>query len=352
MLRRLLLPLLSLCLGVTRCGGDSGVVGPVTNRCARNADCAEGVCDLAQQRCVATARPEVFFALAPAASTASVARFPTLTASRTLRSGDTLDLRFRGARTVYGTVRAPGAEGTPRRGGAGDGGVRARGHRGPGLAHSRGGGRGRQRRAGRRVRRAQLVRHPRRRDLRRGGAPELGVLRAPLRRASSAPSTCAATPSCSASTSRTRAPSPAGRAWCATASATPCPGSRCARWTPTATARCSPPSPTPTATPPTGSSAGTSHIDLAPGAPDTWALRVSSDASRGAWLNVEIPAGARAAMDPRDMRLELSSLAGLPADAAAAPANGAPCNDCVEVLASVEGRGGRERGPSAARRRR
>ena len=79
MLRRLLFPMLSLCLAVTRCGGDSGVVGPVTNRCVRNADCAEGVCDLTQQRCVSTARPEVFFALAPAVGMASVARVPTLT---------------------------------------------------------------------------------------------------------------------------------------------------------------------------------------------------------------------------------------------------------------------------------
>lgn len=83
---------------------------------------------------------------------------------------------------------------------------------------------------------------------------------------------------------------------------------------------------------------GTFAVDLAPGAPESWALRLSSDARAGAWLNVEIPASARAAMPPRDMRIELSSLAGLPVDPTAlAPENGAPCNDCVEVVATVEG---------------
>jgi len=87
-----------------------------------------------------------------------------------------------------------------------------------------------------------------------------------------------------------------------------------------------------------GLAPGSFDVDLAPGAPESWALRVSSDTRAGAWLNVEIPASARAAMAPRDLRIDLSSLAGLPVDTAAAPPeNGAPCNDCVEVLASVEG---------------
>jgi hypothetical protein len=339
MLRRLLLPLLSLCLGVTRCGGDSGVVGPVTNRCARNADCAEGVCDLAQQRCVSTARPEVFFALAPAASTASVARFPTLTASRTLRSGDTLDLRFRGARTVYGTVRAPGAEGTrdvvvpatiefvpagteglvsPIRAvaGAGENGARADEFGAHNWSATLADGtydvvvrpsstfyarlpprfeRAFDVRSDALVQRFDIT-YPRTftrwsgvvRDRLGNAVPGLSVRAVDPDRDGALLSTVASTDGDAAN----------------------------------------------------GVERGHFHIDLAPGAPDTWALRVSSDASRGAWLNVEIPAGARAAMDPRDMRLELSSLAGLPADAAAAPANGAPCNDCVEVIASVEGEGG------------
>ncbi len=337
MLRRLLFPMLSLCLAVTRCGGDSGVVGPVTNRCVRNADCAEGVCDLAQQRCVSTARPEVFFALAPAVGTASVARVPTLTSARTLRSGDTLDLRFRGARTVYGSVRAPGPAGMP------DVVVPATVEFVPagteGLVSpiravaSAGFNTARADEFGAHNWSATLAdgtydvvvrpssafygrlppRFERAFDVRSDALVQRfdiayprtftrwsGVVRDRLGNAVPGLSVRAVDPDRDGALLSTVANTDGD--------------------------------------PANGVERGHFHIDLAPGAPDTWALRVSSDASRGAWLNVEIPAGARAAMDPRDMRLELSSLAGLPA--AAAPANGAPCNDCVEVIASVEGAGG------------
>jgi len=82
-------------------GGDAG---PTTNTCTRNAECAEGVCDLARRRCIAMARAEVFFAVAPSGGQGSAEAFPTLTAPQTIRSGEVVDLALRGARTVFGAV--------------------------------------------------------------------------------------------------------------------------------------------------------------------------------------------------------------------------------------------------------
>lgn len=342
MLRRLLSTLAPIALAAlaSRCANDSGVVGSVTNRCARDADCADGVCDLALRRCVATARPEVFFALAPARGAASMDRFPTLTPSRALRSGDAVNLRFRGARTLYGTVVAPAADGAGapelvpatvefvpsgaagvvspiqavgtsslRAITTGEGGsyswtaTVADGLydvivRPPSSLAARIPPRFEQ---GFDVRSDALVQrfdiaYPRTfsrwsgvvRDRTGAAVPGLTVRGVDVARDAMLVSTVARTDG-----DATRGLAP-----------------------------------------------GSFAVDLAPGAPESWALRVSSDAGAGGWLTVELPAAARAAMDPQALRVELSSLAGLPVDPTAAPpSNGAPCNDCVEVLATVEGGG-------------
>lgn len=321
------------------CSGESGVVGAVMNRCARDADCAEGVCDVARRRCVATARPEVFFALAPAAGTASTSRFPTLTPSRTLRTGDSVDLRFRGARTVFGTVRVPAAEG--------DGEVvpatvefvpaEAEGVVTPIRA----------------VASAALRSQ--------GGTDEIGAHNWIATVADGAydvlvrPST----------SHQSRLPPLFERGFDVLSDALVqrfdiAYPRTFSRWTGQVRDRLgnSVPGLTVRAVDldrdgmlvstvastdgdaENGIAPGEFRVDLSPGVSSTWALRVSSDSSRGSWLNVELPESARAALDPRDLRIELSSLAGLATDPMNPPPNGAPCNDCVEVIASVEGAGG------------
>lgn len=342
MLQRLapILLLLGLAAPSLRCANDSGIVGAVMNRCARNADCAEGVCDTALQRCVATARPEVFFALAPAAGGATAARFPTLTPPRTLRSGDVIDLRFRGARTLYGTVRAPTDDGDATE-----------------------------------VIPATVEFVP------SGAAGVVSPIQAvgasalrPTLMGESGPYSWTATLTDGlydvvvrpASNLAARIPPRFERGFDVRSDAlvqrfdiayprtfsrwSGVVRDRMGRPVTGLTVRAIDPAHdamlVSTVSGTDGDVArevepGSFAVDLAPGAPDNWALRVSSDTRAGAWLNVEIPASARAAMPPRDMRIELSSLAGLPVDPSAAPPeNGAPCNDCVEVLATVEGADG------------
>ncbi len=61
------------------CLGDQAVVGDggqrPTNSCTRDGDCTEGVCDTARRRCVAVARAEVFFSVAPSGGAARPTRF-------------------------------------------------------------------------------------------------------------------------------------------------------------------------------------------------------------------------------------------------------------------------------------
>ncbi len=91
---------------------DPGGVAPgAVNRCQTSADCAEGVCDTVLHQCVATARTAVFFVATPTAGISSTA-FPTVTPVQTLRSGDTVDLDIRAPHTVYGEVLAA-APGVP-----------------------------------------------------------------------------------------------------------------------------------------------------------------------------------------------------------------------------------------------
>jgi len=106
---------LALWLLLGACGGEVPVVGPVgLNRCAADADCREGTCDPASRRCVASARTEVFFRIVPPASRQGPRDLiATVTAPRALRSGETLDLTLRQAHVVYGTVTAPLADDPP-----------------------------------------------------------------------------------------------------------------------------------------------------------------------------------------------------------------------------------------------
>lgn len=338
-LRGVLASLLAAAIGASGCADDSGVVGAVMNRCARTADCAEGVCDLTQNRCVATARPEVFFALAPQAGTASASRFPTLTPSRSLRSGDAVDLRFRGARTVFGTVRAPAAEG--------DGGelVAATVEFVPSGSEGV-------------VSAIRAVASP---ALRTAAPVDIGMHNWSAVLADGVYDVVV-TPSTSL---QSRLPPLFERAFDVLSDAlvqrfdiayprsfsryTGQVRDRLGQPVTGLTVRAVDPDrdgmlvSTISNTDGDGTEAappGRFDIALSPGAPEGWALRVSSDAGAGSWLNVELPASARASADSRDLGIELSSLAGLPSNPQLPPENGAPCNDCVEVLASVEGAGG------------
>ena len=104
--------LLTALLALGACDVQAPVVGPMgVNRCTSDAQCLDGVCDLATHRCVADARTEVFFRIVPPSSRGGNA-IATLTAPRTIHAGQSVDLTLRAWRTVYGTVVAP-REGDP-----------------------------------------------------------------------------------------------------------------------------------------------------------------------------------------------------------------------------------------------
>ncbi len=99
---------LLLALGLAACGDGGGVVGSrALNRCDTDDACREGVCDLTSHRCVAVARTEVFFRVVPPETVAGLSdALPTLTPPRSLRTGAVVDLALRTRRTVYGIVAA------------------------------------------------------------------------------------------------------------------------------------------------------------------------------------------------------------------------------------------------------
>ncbi|MFO0648166.1 MAG: carboxypeptidase-like regulatory domain-containing protein [Polyangiales bacterium] len=98
---------LALLAALSSCAGDRSIVGPATvNHCGADSECREGVCDLTRHRCVAVARTEVFFRVVPPESAGQGAGLPTLTPPRSLRTGEVVDLSFRARRTVYGVVAA------------------------------------------------------------------------------------------------------------------------------------------------------------------------------------------------------------------------------------------------------
>ncbi len=98
---------LGIALAFASCVEDRALVGaPTVNRCQADGECREGVCDLAHHRCVAVARTEVFFRVLPPESAGAGDALPTLTPPRSIRTGEVVDLALRQRRTVYGTVAA------------------------------------------------------------------------------------------------------------------------------------------------------------------------------------------------------------------------------------------------------
>lgn len=102
------LALASLCAAAVGCLDDNpSLVGPPQNQCTTDRDCATGRCDAAQHRCLASARSEVFFSIAPTSGRGSASGVTTLTQPMTIRSGETVDVALRAPRTVYGVVTVP-----------------------------------------------------------------------------------------------------------------------------------------------------------------------------------------------------------------------------------------------------
>lgn len=90
------------------CLGDTSLVGPgVQNECSTDRDCAGSRCDTAQHRCLANTRSEVFFSIAPASGRGSATGIPTLTQPMTIRSGETVNVALRAPHSVYGVVTVP-----------------------------------------------------------------------------------------------------------------------------------------------------------------------------------------------------------------------------------------------------
>jgi hypothetical protein len=95
---------------VSSCVDSGPVVGSGgSNHCTRNEDCREGVCEVARRRCVSNQRTEVFFVVSPHAEQSRdlIASFMPL---RAVSTGEALDLTLRQRRTLYGSVLAPVAD--------------------------------------------------------------------------------------------------------------------------------------------------------------------------------------------------------------------------------------------------
>ncbi len=339
------------------CLGDQSVVGGdagrTTNTCTRDAECAEGVCDTVRLRCVARARAEVFFSVAPAGGMASAEAFPTLTAPQTIRSGEEVNLTLRGARTVYGavTVTAPGAR-------PGDGGSSESRRYVPSTV--------------------EFV------------AAGLDDVVAPTRAVASPTPLTALTADTSPYTFSALLPDgqfdvvvrPSSelmgllpplfqRGFEVRSDATfqrfdiafP---QRFSRWSGELRDRMGNPltgltvravdlsrgamvvSTVAVTQGRGGSVPGSFDLDLAPGGPTDWALRITSSPGARSWLTVDIPRADLERIDPtgRALRVELASDLGLPYIDGMRPSGGgptpsgseAPCVGCVEVRGSVEGR--------------
>lgn len=103
---RALLLLALAALGPACLVDGSPVVGGRIEACSADADCDPGAtCDRATRRCVSRARTELFFAITPAAASASA--YPTLTRPRTVAVDERVDLTLRAPRTVFGAVTVP-----------------------------------------------------------------------------------------------------------------------------------------------------------------------------------------------------------------------------------------------------
>ncbi len=99
--------LLGVLLAPSACIDGDPVVGGPAERCAVDRDCPGATCDRVSLRCVSRARAEVFFAVTPATGRVSADAYPTLTRPRSILADESVDLRLRAPRTVYGAVTVP-----------------------------------------------------------------------------------------------------------------------------------------------------------------------------------------------------------------------------------------------------
>lgn len=319
----------------------SPVVGGRVESCASNADCSGGAtCDTATRRCVSRARTEVFFSVAP--SSASANAYPTLVRPRSISADEQVDLALRSPRVVYGSVTVPAESGeTPR------------------------------------YIPATLEFTPT--DLAGVSVPVQAVAGADPERLAATnrdPSTWMATLTeglfdvVVRPTSNLAALVPPRfergfevRAGSVTQRFDLAYPTSYARWEGVLegdlgqriagfTARAVDPAAgnrvlstvSSTAGDGTEGSTGRFSCAMAPGAPDAWTLRLSSDDGAGAGVVIDIPRAALAAAAPsgRDLRVSLADVTGLTHAAAAhttvpgAPPPNGPCVGCVDVRASVE----------------
>ncbi len=93
------------------CLGDTVVAQTGAAACRNDADCPGATCDASTRRCVSTARAEVFFAVSPAAGRANAYAYPTLTRPRTIAADESVDLALGAPRAVFGVVTAPDPQG-------------------------------------------------------------------------------------------------------------------------------------------------------------------------------------------------------------------------------------------------
>lgn len=331
-------------LSTIGCLSDQSPVvgGTPANRCNRNSDCPDGTCDLSQHRCVSVTSVEVFFSATPPSGVGSARGVATVTRPREVHSGDRIDLALSAPRTVYGLVTVPSSD-----------------MNSSGRAIS-----------------ATLEFSP----------SGTGGITAPVRALSSSDSFQTINDMPAAWSARlTEGLYDVVVRPAAELSAVVPPRfeqgfevrhqgifqrfivaypADYTRWEGTVVDRAGRPltgftvravdpardntpvsTVTHTALPTDNSPVGSFAIDLAPGAPDAWVLRFTSDTSSQGWLTVDLPHSALSRMSPsgRGLRIELPSDTGLPylegLRPSGLPAPTGPltaCVGCVDVRGSVE----------------
>lgn len=345
-----------LLLGGLGCSDSSVVGGHVnpTNSCRSDRDCAEGVCNLEQMRCVVAARAEVFFSVTPAATGLRADAFPTLTAPQTIRSGDEVDLALSTARTVYGAITLSSDATTP------DGGE-ARAYV-PAAVEFVPSGLGDVVRPTRAVAADTAVQNSQN-DNRpftfqallpdgafdivvrpvselAGRLPPLFQQAYDLRTNASAQRFDIAYPARFARWSGVVRDRQGNALQGLVVRAVDL--NRDARVVSTVVTTAA------SSSDPDAPVGGSFNLDFAPGAPEEWVLRITAETSASSWLTIDIPRAALSRNDPtgRNLRIELPSDLGLPYLNGMRPSGGTvpmgtsvpACVGCVDVRASVEGR--------------
>lgn len=335
--------LLGLLFAPAACLDGSPVVGREAERCASDRDCPGATCDLATHRCVSRARAEVFFAVTPATGRVSADAYPTLTRPRSILADESVDLALRAPRVVYGVVTVPAdpdatgryipatLEFTP----SDLAGVSPPVQAVAGTTATPNLTRDRDSftwsatlteglfdvlvRPASTLAATVPPRFERGFEVRGGAVMQRFDIAYPTTYARWAGSVEAASGQPLAGFVARAVDPAANSRVLSTVSSTAGDG--------------------------TEGSAGRFACSMAPGAPETWTLRLSADNGAGGGLLVDIPRSALAAAAPsgRDLRVVLPELTGLTHATAArpvvpgAPAPNGPCVGCVDVRASVEG---------------